>query len=211
MKQWRKEPWVPLSLSDRSLSLWPRINVFTSCREVTEKIFSPEKSQRKSTETREVQCSLNSDLSNIQHVTQKGCSLLVIGDSKWNLHTGRSSAVQWTVNIIPSLKRERGPTQRREPVIFCSRGPEGRSRQNKHGGSKKIYKRKKWVYFVWCAWESIHEEIDLIYEKCISDLNSWWVWWRNKCEIQICQSLWIIHNKYLCYECSMIWIPWRII
>ena len=185
--------------------------MFTSCREVIEKIFSPEKSQRKSTETREVQCSLNSDLSNIQHVTQKGCSLLVIGDSKWNLHTGRSSAVQWTVNIIPSLKRERGPTQRREPVIFCSRGPEGRSRQNKHGGSKKIYKRKKWVYFVWCAWESIHEEIDLIYEKCISDLNSWWVWWRNKCEIQICQSLWIIHNKYLCYECSMIWIPWRII
>ena len=86
MKQWRKEPWVPLSLSDRSLSLWPRINVFTSCREVIEKIFSPEKSQRKSTETREVQCSLNSDLSNIQHVTQKGCSLLVIGDSKWNLH-----------------------------------------------------------------------------------------------------------------------------
>ena len=69
-------------------------------------------------------------------------------------------------------KRPRESQRAREPVIFCSRL--GRRRENKHFGSKKIYKRKKRVYFLICV--RIQRNIKrwwLIYLKCIGDLKIW--------------------------------------
>ena len=147
MIQWRKEPWDPLSLT---LSLTGRYlydRVLTCLR-------PEEKSQKKYLVQRKVRENQQ------RHVISAVLTRIWVIFSTW--HKRIQSSSYWRLKMKstlgdPRLSRgqwtssrasKESPTQRREPVIFCSRSPEGRSRENKHGGSKKIYKRKKWVYFV---------------------------------------------------------------
>ena len=62
-----------------------------------------------------------------------------------NLYGARSDPRLSSEDRTSSPGLIRVPESGRDPVIFCSRW--SRSRVNKHRGSKKIYKRKKWVYF----------------------------------------------------------------
>ena len=177
MIQWRKEPWDPLSLT-LSLTgryLYDRVLTCLRPEEKSQKKYLVQRKVREN-QQRHVKCSLNSDLSNIQHVTEKGFSLLVIGDSKWNLHW---EILGWAEDSEHHPEPQKRVPHSAESQSYSAAGARRDGAGKINMGAPRKYTSGKSGFILYLMCVRIHTWRDLWEVYQWFDLNSWWVWWQS--------------------------------